>query len=115
MIIADENIDNRIIDAIRNLGIEVYSVSLNNKGISDYQIIEISKKPPRIILSRDKDFGEWVFVNNVKGISVLFLRYKFAETEQIIEIIKNLLTNHLKELFNSFTTVTTQKIRSRKI
>jgi predicted nuclease of predicted toxin-antitoxin system len=115
MIIADENIDFRIIYSIRKLDITVYSVFEENRGIMDIEIIEFSRNPPRIILTRDKDFGEWVFQNGIRDISVVFLRYEFTETYKIIEILKNLFVNSQNELFGKFTTVTTQKIRSRKI
>ncbi|GAB3040235.1 DUF5615 family PIN-like protein [Spirosoma pulveris] len=115
MIIADENIDHSLILSIRNLGIEVYSVYESNRGIRDETVIESSRNPPRIILTEDKDFGEWVFAHNVKGISVLFLRYHFKETEAMREVLVKLLTERLDELVGCFTTVTIQKIRTRRI
>jgi predicted nuclease of predicted toxin-antitoxin system len=115
MIIADENIDHSLILSIRNLGIEVYSVYESSRGIRDENVIESSRTPSRIILTEDKDFGEWVFAHNVKGISVLFLRYHFKETEAMREILVNLLTEKLVDLVGCFTTVTTQKIRTRRI
>ena len=115
MIIADENIDHSLIDTIRGLGIEVYSVYESNRGIRDEAIIDLSRIPPRIIITEDKDFGEWVFAHNVKEISVLFLRYHFRETEAMREVLIKLLSERLAELYGCFTTVTVQKIRSRRI
>ena len=115
MIIADENIDFRIIGLIRELGLKVYSISENKSGIQDIEIIEFSRNPPSIILTRDKDFGEWVFQNGIRDISVVFVRYSFSETNKMIEILLNLFSHAYNELFGKFTTVTTQKIRSRKI
>ncbi|GAB3779135.1 hypothetical protein GCM10028818_29410 [Spirosoma horti] len=115
MIIADENIDHSLIVSIRELGIEVYSVYESNRGIRDETVIESSRNPPRIILTEDKDFGEWVFAHNVKAISVLLLRYHFKETEAMREILIKLLSERLTELVGCFTTVTVQKIRIRRI
>ncbi|GAB4048327.1 DUF5615 family PIN-like protein [Spirosoma foliorum] len=115
MIIADENIDHSLISSIRDLGIEVYSVYESNRGIRDEAVIESSRNPPRIILTEDKDFGEWVFAHNVKGISVLFLRYHFKETEVMRQVLTQLLSERLTELIGCFTTVTIQKIRIRRI
>lgn len=56
MILADENIDEQLIGAIRAIGIEVQSIAKTNKGIADSQIIELARIPPRIILTEDKDF-----------------------------------------------------------
>jgi predicted nuclease of predicted toxin-antitoxin system len=57
VILADENIDKRIIDALRETGFEVYSIKENIREVSDEWIIEFSKDQPWIILTNDKDFG----------------------------------------------------------
>jgi predicted nuclease of predicted toxin-antitoxin system len=115
MIIADENIDHSLIVTIRELGIDVYSVYESDRGIRDEAVIDSSRMPPRIILTEDKDFGEWVFSHNVKGISVLFLRYHFKETEAMRVVLIKLLSERLAEIVGCFTTVTVQKIRTRRI
>lgn len=115
MIIADENIDHALIRAIRELGIDVYSINESNSGIRDEEVIFLSRVPPRIILTEDKDFGEWVFAHNVRGISVVFLRYQFKETETMKQLLIKLLTERVDDLIGNFTTVTPQKIRIRPI
>ena len=115
MIIADENIDHSLITTIRELGIEVYSVYESNRGIRDEDVIVSSRDPPRIILTEDKDFGEWVFAHNVKGVSVLFLRYHFKETQAMQDVLIKLLSGRINDLVGCFTTVTIQKIRTRRI
>ncbi|WP_439558129.1 DUF5615 family PIN-like protein [Dyadobacter sp.] len=113
MILADENIDHRIIQAIRDSGCDVYSIYESNRGYADEEIIEFSRNPPRIILTEDKDFGEWVYAHHISGISVIFLRYHFLETESITKILTKLLNERAKDLYNHFTTITVKKIRSR--
>ncbi|WP_461093912.1 DUF5615 family PIN-like protein [Spirosoma gilvum] len=81
----------------------------------DEAIIESARNPPRIILTEDKDFGEWVFAHNVTGISVLFLHYHFKETEAMRAVLIKLLTERLPDLVGCFSTVTVQKIRIRRI
>jgi predicted nuclease of predicted toxin-antitoxin system len=114
VILADENIDHKIIEAIREAGVEIYSIYETNRGLSDEAIIQLSKEPPRIILTEDKDFGEWVFAHNEKNISVIFLRYSFLETQKMINTLLQVLLNN-NNLFGNYTTLTTTKIRSRNI
>nr|WP_295925759.1 DUF5615 family PIN-like protein [uncultured Dyadobacter sp.] len=113
MILADENIDHGLIAEIRNAGFEVYSIYEMTRGISDESIIELSRVPPRIILTEDKDFGEWVYAHKITGISVIFLRYSFGETIAISQIVVKLLKERQEGLFGHFTTITMNKIRSR--
>lgn len=115
MIIADENIDHTLIRAIRETGIDVHSINESNGGIRDEEVIAMSRTPPRIILTEDKDFGEWVFAHHIRGISVVFLRYQFKETEMMKRILVKLLTERMTNLVGNFTTMTTQKIRTRPI
>jgi predicted nuclease of predicted toxin-antitoxin system len=106
MILADENIDHSLINAIRALDIEVYSVYELQRGTPDASIIELSRNPPRIILTEDKDFGEWVFAHHVKDISVILLRYHFQDTALIKTILIKILSEQLPSLFGKFTTLT---------
>jgi predicted nuclease of predicted toxin-antitoxin system len=115
MILADENIDHSLIEAIRSAGIDVISIYETNRGIRDEQVIDTSRNPPQIILTEDKDFGEWVFAHGIQDISVVLLRYSFQETATIKHILIDLFTRRHHELRGSFTTVTINKIRIRPL
>lgn len=58
MIIADENIDYKIIESLRENGIEAFSVFEELRGIKDLEIIELWQRTGFVILTEDKDFGE---------------------------------------------------------
>lgn len=115
MILADENIDFRIISALRDANIKVVSVYEEDRGITDSEVISKSLNPEQIILTEDKDFGEWVFAHHYKGLSVLFIRYKYSDTDKIIQLLLDLIETKNEKLFNHFTTITIDKIRVRKI
>lgn len=115
MILADENIDHSIIKAIRSIEIDVYSVYESNRGLSDFEIIEFSRNPPQIILTEDKDFGEWVFSHHIIDVSVIFLRYNFSETIEITNQLLNILKRPKSEFLGKFITISPQKIRKRVI
>ncbi len=93
----------------------MYSVYETKRGITDEAIIEISRNTHRIILTEDKDFGEWVFAHGTDSISVLFLRYSYPDQMAITEILINLIQQKSTALFGKFVTITTEKIRFRKI
>ncbi len=67
MILADENIFHDIIKALRDADFEVYSIYENQRGTKDIDIVQLSKNPPRIILTEDKDFGDLVFAHQHKN------------------------------------------------
>lgn len=83
MILADENIHGFIIKTLRETGFEVISVTQTAKGIKDENVIQLALQHGYLLLTEDKDFGEWVFAHHVKDLSVLFLRYSFHEYKEI--------------------------------
>ncbi len=114
MIVADENVHSYIIQRLRKAGYEVLSVSETSKGIKDEEVIKLALEKNYLLLTEDKDFGEFVFAFHVKDLSVLFLRYSYEEFKEIGEVLVFLLTNHnLQRPF--FATITTKKIRVRQI
>jgi predicted nuclease of predicted toxin-antitoxin system len=114
MILADENIHAFIIRALRNDGHSVISIRETNDGIQDEKVIDIALQNNYILLTEDSDFGEWVFAHHIKDLSVIYLRYSFAEFEEIANTLTQLLkTQQLERPF--FAALTTKKIRIRKL
>ncbi len=115
IIIADENIDHKIIKTLQDNYFEVYSVYFTSRGMSDLQIAEFSVKPPKIILTEDKDFGEMVFKKGIPGLSIILLRYPYYEDDLITKKLIDFLKLPLDHILHHFTTISTNKTRSRKL
>ncbi|MBS1584496.1 MAG: DUF5615 family PIN-like protein [Bacteroidetes bacterium] len=114
MILADENIHSFIIATLRDAGLEVISVRELSSGIKDEKVIEMAVNKNCTLLTEDKDFGEWVFAHHINTLSVIFLRYSFSEFGEIAQAVLQLLkTQKLERPF--FATITTKKIRVRKL
>ena len=91
LIIADENIPRSIKLTLPSIGVKVIYIYDEYRGIDDIGIINLAKSHPNsIILTEDKDFGEWVFSHHINGISVIFLRYHFTELTAITNILLKL-------------------------
>ena len=114
MILADENLHRYIIDALRQAEMSVISVRESASGISDEEVIQLATKNGWIIITQDKDFGEWVFAHHKEGITVLFLRFAYAEYKDIAHAIMQFLTNQQIER-PYFATITTKKVRIRRL
>jgi predicted nuclease of predicted toxin-antitoxin system len=113
--LADENIHLQIIAVIEKLGFTVNSIYLNNRGLSDMEILALAFKNKMIIITEDKDFGELVFKNSLTNVSVIFLRYHFMELKLIIKQIEKFILNGYINEEPHYTTITTNKIRHRKL
>ena len=115
MIIADENIPPEMVASLRTAGVDVIFVREDFRGICDEDVIWLSKEMNRIILTEDKDFGEWVFAHRAEGVSVIFLRYHFKQQKEITDVLIRLINAEQEDLRGRFTTVSVRKIRSRSI
>ncbi|HCY75947.1 MAG: DUF5615 family PIN-like protein [Ignavibacterium sp.] len=114
--IADENIAEPMITALRELQIDVLSISELMPGCSDSEVLSIANKNNSIIITSDKDFGEIIFRQQkiVKG--VILFRLHGLSIQEKIKIVKNFFVNHLNSLTetNIFVVITENNIRIRK-
>lgn len=114
-IVADENVDFRIVDALKKNGYEILSVLREYQGIPDEEVIELAKRFNAVLLTEDSDFGHWVFARKEQGISVLFLRYDSDKWKRITDSLIKVLNNYGNSLHGKFVVVTENKVRIREI
>ena len=112
---ADENIDARIIKHLRSCGIQIHSVREGHRGLSDKQMLRLSRQLNCILITEDGDIGEWIFAHREKAVGVLFLRYHHDETQQMAATIGDFIQKHGKTLQGKFATLSTDKIRVRDL
>jgi predicted nuclease of predicted toxin-antitoxin system len=114
--VADENIDDPIIAALRELKIDVLSISELMPGCSDSEVLSCANKNNSFLITSDKDFGEIIFRQQkiIKG--VILLRLHGLSNDKKIKIVKNFFVNHLNSLSeaNTFVVITENNIRIRK-
>ena len=115
MIIVDKNIDQEIIRNLIDNDFDILSIKKNSPGISDKDIISIAKSIKGIVLTEDKDFGELVFSHQITDCSVIFLRYKKPDLQDIIKALINTLSIYISKPGLVFITITRSKIRVRSI
>ena len=114
-ILADEDVDFRIVTTLRENGHEVISVLREYQGISDEEVITLAKKLNAILLTEDSDFGHWVFALKERDISVLFLRYSCGEQSRIARSLIRIIEEQGASLYGKFVVITVNKIRIRNI
>ncbi len=73
--LADESCDFLIVRKLRSAEYDVLSVAESFPSASDQQVLEHAIKEGRILLTEDKDFGEWVFAHGEKIEGVILIRF----------------------------------------
>ncbi|MDP3434810.1 MAG: DUF5615 family PIN-like protein, partial [Bacteroidota bacterium] len=60
-LVADESVDFGIICRLREIGIEVISISEDFSGIKDSEVLKIAADYKYLLITEDKDFGELAY------------------------------------------------------
>ncbi len=115
ILIADECLNQNLINLLLQEGYEVNSINKTNSGISDFNVIKIVKNLEGILITEDADFGEWIFAHHVKNLSVIFLRYDKIYLDFIKERLLEEVKNIVGEVDKYFITISNKKVRRRRI
>lgn len=85
-------------------------------GIKDRQVITLAQSSDLVIITEDKDFGEWVFAHKVTGYTVIFLRYIKDDYSDVVQsLIQTMSKLSGEQDEHEFITITARKIRRRII
>ena len=114
-ILADENVDYRIIKEIRSHGFEVISIYEKYRGLTDKDVLQTAKDNDALLLTQDRDFGILVFAYKEKNTSIIFLRYAHPNIKEISQAIITTLKKYGNELYGKFVTITPKKIKIREV
>ena len=113
--LADESCDFLIVRTLRSAEYDVLSVAESFPSASDQQVLQNAIKEKRILLTEDKDFGEWVFAHGEKIAGVILIRFPGNARTRLGEEIKVLVDDHAIELKKSFVVLEPGRARVRKI
>ncbi|MFH1760713.1 MAG: DUF5615 family PIN-like protein [bacterium] len=113
-ILADENVDQPIIDSLIINGFTVLYVKEMAPGISDDAVIHIANSESALVLTADKDFGELVFRQKRTVHGVILFRLAGLSPKQKAEKICWAINNYSDKLTRNFTVITHKTIRIRK-
>ncbi|MCW3984360.1 MAG: DUF5615 family PIN-like protein [Candidatus Bathyarchaeota archaeon] len=112
--LADENISTKVVNNLKNKGIDIVSVKEINAGLGDEAVLEIANAQNRILLTFDDDFGELIYRRKLKAYGIVLLRFLPKSTQQIYEILSNVLDAQ-NELEGNFVIVTENRIRIHRL
>lgn len=102
-IVADENIDFRLIKRLRENDFDVFSIAESSFGIMDTNVLTIAIERHSFLITEDKDFGDLAIRDQKPHHGILLIRRKRLKALEQIEIILGVLLNRSEELYNTFS------------
>jgi len=112
---ADESYDFAIVRGLRSIGFDVRAVVEDMPGAPDPGVLKTAVSENRILLTEDKDFGEWVFAHKSATAGVVLIRYPSNLRSVMIELMVELVRGHGYELIGKFTVLEPGRARIRSI
>ncbi|GAB4016424.1 hypothetical protein GCM10028808_44820 [Spirosoma migulaei] len=114
-LLADENVEGRVIRLLRSEGYTVTSIQETQGGVADETVLKTAVSSATVLLTGDSDFGKLHFQKGHIHSGILFYRLPKTTSEEKGQIILRTLRDYSDKLINAFTVVTAKKVRIRKL
>jgi predicted nuclease of predicted toxin-antitoxin system len=111
--VADENIDRQIVDGLRQIGHEVWSIAEQESGIADELILEQARVRMAILITGDKDFGELVFRMLRVSHGVVLIRLPGLSPTTRADRVVAVIADLADRIVGSFTVIDSTGVRVR--
>lgn len=77
--------------------------------------MDLTLKTKSILITEDKDLGEWIFSHKVEVNGIIFLRYLPSEISNISKSLRKVIESFGSSLYGKFVVITPDKIRIREM
>ncbi len=94
--LADENISNKIVNALKSKGIDIVSIQELASSLSDETVLATASMQNRILITFDADFGELVFKRKLKTKGIILLKFVPKSSQHTLETIATVLATQAK-------------------
>lgn len=113
--LADEGVDRQIVIRLRAEGHDVLYVAEIEAGICDEVVLERSNQEGRILLTRDKDFGELAYKDRKIHTGIVLSRLHELSSEHKAELVCKAVREYGEQLAEAFTVIQPGRIRIKRM
>lgn len=96
-LLADEDVEQQIVQKLREEGHQVLYITESNPGITDEKVLEKSNEEKALLITADKDFGEIVYRQKKVSSGVILLRLEGLSNEKKSEIVAQVIKKREQE------------------
>jgi predicted nuclease of predicted toxin-antitoxin system len=113
--LADECLDRRLIEGLRDAGHDVAAVRDIRLGASDHSILESARRERRALVTEDKGFGDLVVRRGLSVPGVVLVRYSQSDVWAVRDRLLALIGRHGERLYRLYAAVTPARARVRSL
>ena len=111
--LADENVDDSIVAALRADGHSVLYIAEMSPGLDDDRVLELTNSTNSILLTEDKDFGLLVYRLRRVAPGVILVRLPGLATATKVESVRLAIQNNSQHLPGAFCVISPGYVRIR--
>ncbi|MBK8652420.1 MAG: DUF5615 family PIN-like protein [Haliscomenobacter sp.] len=113
--LADEGVDRQIVIRLRAEGHHVLYVAETAAGADDDTVLKMASMENRILITRDKDFGELAFRSRRAHTGIILNRLHELPSDTKADLVAQVINNFKEQLIGAFTVIQPGRVRIKKI
>jgi predicted nuclease of predicted toxin-antitoxin system len=112
--LADESVERKVVEKLREEGFEVISVADIVAGLPDEAVLALARQKQAVLITADKDFGELVYRRGALHEGVVLIRLGDLPSEQKAETVCQVVKCYGSALKNAFAVISETGVRIRQ-
>lgn len=113
-ILADENVELRIIERLRASGHDVVAIAETDASAGDDHVLERALREQRILVTNDKDFAWLLFFQRRAAQGVVLIRMPHTNGDSRARRVVEVFARSEEQLFGLLTVVEVDGVRTRR-
>lgn len=113
--VADEGVDARLVSQLRADNHDVWYYAEVDHSTSDHVILEKARIEERILITRDKDFGELVFRDQMLHTGIILLRLEQLPSRSRVDLAIAFIRENGDRITGNFVVLSPSAARIRPI
>ena len=113
--IADEGVDRSLVILLRQNDWDVFYVAESASSLEDEFVLELANSEKRILITRDKDFGELVYRLQKVHSGIILVRMEELPSKSRSQKVFDFIVHHQDKLEGYFTVIQPGNARLRKL
>ncbi|MCZ7564981.1 MAG: DUF5615 family PIN-like protein [Burkholderiales bacterium] len=114
-LLADESCDFLAVRALRAARFDVLAVLERAPGATDDEVVALSVREARVLLTEDKDFGQLVFAANRESVGVVLIRSPASARSALATRVVQLVQREGESLRGAFIVLQPRRTRITRL
>lgn len=113
-LVADEGIDEPIVERLRAEGHRVLYIAESNPAVTDEEVLDTANKLGAVLITSDKDFGELVFRQKRIMRGVILIRLAGLTASAKAHLVAAALREYGEKMEEAFCVISPGAVRVRR-